>query len=437
MDGLRPVTRRLYELLTDEEASACRDIPETLCEQQPANFFKHVISLAFTKTGDGLADPKLVLTWLLTAVGAPAMLIGFLVPVREAGALLPQLFTSGYLRRRPLRKWFWAAGSLVQGFCVVGMGLAVLKFEGRTAGWWVVGLLAVFALARSICSASYKDVLGKTIVKAARGTVTGSAGSIAAGAVLLFGLAVSVGWLPTAVPVIATVTMLGGGLWILAAVLFATLAEAPGATEGDVNAIRLVIQQFSFLRDDPQLVFFILTRGMLIATALAPPYLLSMAGEVSGRELGRLGPFVLAASFAGLISSFIWGRLADRSSRKVLMLAGVIGALVLAVTGGIGLWAPHWMAIPILMPALLFVLMIAYQGVRLGRSTHIVDMTGESRRASYTALSNTIIGLLLILGSLFGLVATAYGEAVLLLVFAGMCVLATIVGAMLKEVQQD
>ncbi|MEC8574214.1 MAG: MFS transporter, partial [Pseudomonadota bacterium] len=51
----------------------------------------HVAALAATKLADGLIDPKLVLAWLLNAIGAPGFLIGILVPVREAGSLLPQL----------------------------------------------------------------------------------------------------------------------------------------------------------------------------------------------------------------------------------------------------------------------------------------------------------------------------------------------------------
>lgn len=48
----------------------------------------HVISLTLTKTADALIDPKLVLSWLLTALGSPGAMIGLLVPVREGGALI-------------------------------------------------------------------------------------------------------------------------------------------------------------------------------------------------------------------------------------------------------------------------------------------------------------------------------------------------------------
>ena len=135
----------IYQILTGEDdGRLCKDIPEEACLAQPQNFTTHVMSLAATKTGDGLADPKLVLAWLLGALGAPQAAIGLLVPVREAGALLPQLFTSAQIRSLPKRKWAWVAGSAVQGLSVFGMAAAALTLKGAAAGWTIVGLLAVF-----------------------------------------------------------------------------------------------------------------------------------------------------------------------------------------------------------------------------------------------------------------------------------------------------
>lgn len=433
------VAEQVYGVLTGEDdGRVCRDIPESACEEQPGNFLKHAFSLAATKTGDGLADPKLVLAWLLGALGAPAFLIGFLVPVREAGSLLPQLVIAGFIRSLPQRKWVWAGGSLVQGGAVLGMGLAALTLDGATAGWAILGLLAVFALARSACSVSYKDVLGKTVSKSTRGTATGSASTVAAVLVLLFGLLLSAGLLSKSVGVIAAALFVAAGLWIAAALIFTTLQEASGATEGGGNALSVALAQFSLLREDPQLVRFILTRALLIATALAPPYLLALAGRGdNGQQLGELGLFVVASSLAAVSSTFVWGRLSDVSSRKVLLVAALGGAASLGVAALLGFTMPEALEVPLIAPAILFALMIAYQGVRLGRATHIVDMADEDTRAAYTALSNTIIGVILIAGGVFGAVAQMAGEATVLALFALMCLGAAIVAAGLREVQAE
>lgn len=428
----------LHEVLVgDDEARMCKDIPEDACRQQPENFFKHVTSLTATKTGDGLVDPKLVLAWLLGQLGAPAAAIGLLVPIRESLALLPQLATSGWIRSLPQRKYVWAGGSIVQGVCVLAMAGVAATMDGAAAGWVIVGLLALFALARSACSVSYKDVLGKTVSKQTRGTTTGTAGTIASIVVLTFGILISSGVLPLSVTTIIFALIVAGAMWIAAGIMFSTLAEAPGASEGGANALSHAWQQLRYLRDDPQLVRFIAVRGFLTATALAPPFLLTLAGQNSDKSLASLGPFVIASSLASISSSYVWGRFADRSSRFVLLLSSFAGAIFLAGASVIGLTAPSWTSSIATMAVLLFGLMISYQGVRLGRSTHLVDMANEDTRAAYTAISNTAIGLILVVGGVFGILASAVGPAGVLLIMAGMCAVAGVLAFGLEEVQDS
>lgn len=436
-------TRAAYEILTDEDdGRVCRDIPEAACREQPGNFTKHVASLTATKTGDGLADPKLVLSWLMEALGAPAWQLGLVVPVREAGALLPQLVISAWIRRRARRKWVWAAASVGQGLSVLGMAWSAWALGGGRAGGAVAGgamlaFLSTFALFRSGASVSYKDVLGKTVSRATRGTATGAAGSMASALVLLFGVLVSVGVLPRTVSMVTGALVVAGVLWLLAAAMFATLAEEAGATEGGGDPLRVAVRQMGLLLRRPQLVRFIGVRGLLLATALAPPYFLLLAGrqgDGSGR-LGELGAFVVASAAAAVVSAYAWGRLADRSSRRVLRTAASVAAAGLGSAAWLAWTAPELARAPYVLPGLLFVVMIAYHGVRVGRSTHIVDMASEEERAAYVALSNTALGLLLLLGSVFGLLAQATGEATVLFLFAVMSLAAAALAHGLEEVQ--
>ena len=292
--------------------------------------------------------------------------------------------------------------------------------------------LAILALARSICSVCYKDVLGKTIDKSRRGTATGLAGSIASVSVIVYALILSSGLVDRMLLVTGGL-FLAGAAWIVAALLFATLQEEAGATEGGKTALKEAFNNFTYLRDDRQLLRFILTRGLLTATALAPPFMIAVGSE-AGESYDKLGFLVLASALASLCSSFVWGRLSDRSSRKVLVFSALVAAVILAATS--------WLAFAgtlgssIILPVLLFGLMIAYQGVRLGRSTHLVDMADKDTRAAYTALSNTIIGLLLLAGGAFSLIANWFGGEVVLAIMAGMSGLAILAAWGLEEVQR-
>ena len=417
----------LYDVLTgDEEGRACRDIPDRACRHRARNFFLHVASLTLTKAGDGLADAKLVLPWLLAAVGAPATTIGLLVPVREALALLPQLAISARIRALAVRKTVWATAGLAQGACVVAMAAAVTVLEGASAGWVVVALLALFALARSAASVSQKDVLAKTVDKRRRGTATGYAGAVSAAVVLAFGAGLALGVIPLTVPVVAAVVALAGLGWLAAGLLFLLLVEEPGATEGGANGLDAMAGELRLLARDGELRRFIAARGLSIGTALAPPFLLARTGAAGGPALGELGLLVLAAAVATLVSSPVWGRVADWSSRRVLVVATLAGAAALALAA---------VGPPALLPAVLVLLLVAHQGLRLGRKTHLVDMAPRDDRAAYTAIANTAAGVLLLAGGGFGWLAAATGPAVVLAVMAAMALAAAAVAAGLREAQ--
>lgn len=420
-----------YEALAAEDAGrVCRDIPEAACNARPQNFLRHAIALGLNKSADGLADPKLVLSWLMTHLGAPAGLVGLLVPIREAGALLPQLFIAARIRALSQRKWAWAGAAFAQGIGAAIILLAALTLSGAAAGGVILLGLAVLALARSVASVAYKDVLGKTVDKGQRGTVTGVAGTAAAVVVMGFALALIL-FADARAAIVLGALALGAGAWVLAGIVFAGLVEDAGATEGGANGWQAAIANLGYLRQDRQLARFILARGLLTSTALAPPYLVVLAADEGGAALKGLGALVLASSLAALLSSYIWGRLADRSSRQVLIWTGISGAGAMLLTLGfaaLGLAATIWA-----MPLALFGLMVAHQGVRLGRSTYLVDMAAQDRRAIYTAISNTVIGVILLASGLFGAVAALFGAGATLAVFAVMATGGAVVAYGLPE----
>ncbi len=398
-------------------------------ETKAHNQKTHIRALSMTKLGDGLIDPKIVLSWLMTSLGASAGTIGLLVPVREAGALLPQLFTAPRLRQVAIRKWWWVTGSLLQGFAVLGIAVSSLFLTGNTAGFTIVALVAALALARSISSVSYKDVLGKTVEKPKRGLVTGTASSVAAAGVLVFG-----GLLVTDIfdrgGLVLGALMLASTLWFLASLLFTTLFE-PESETTNVSIGAAFTQYGQYLKHDIELQKYILVRALLTATAVAPPFLLLLASD-SINLLSQLGALVIASSFATFVSGRIWGLLSDHSTKLVLAFAGLGGAVFLStafLAAGSALFSTAWF-----LPSLLCLFLISYQGVRIGRTIHLVNLATEDTRAAYTAVSNTIIGVVLLATGLFGLLAEFIGVPAVILMLASMSGLGGLLGFTLKAV---
>lgn len=411
-------TTHAYEEITDADGP--------VAQREVRNGLRHMLSLSMTKVADGLIDPKLVLSWLSGALGAPAALTGLLVPIREAGALLPQIVLASWVQSMAHRKWAWVAGSAGQAVAAGAIVLIALTLDGVTAGLALCGALAVLALSRAASSVSYKDILGKTVQKTRRGAVTGVAGSTASIAVLIFaGLLIS-GLLRDITPVVIAIAV-ASALWGCAALLFARIEE-DASRDGADTAFDL-----SPLKVDGQFRLFIVVRGLLTVTALAPPYFVMLGDSQSA--LSNLGALLLASAAAAFAGSYVWGRLSDRSARKVLFLSGVLAAVFasLVVMAQLSGWAAtRWV-----VPALLFFFMLSYQGVRSARSVYLVDMSPKDQRASYAAVANTVIGmLLLVTGAFGGLLALAGPVAAL----SGFAVLAVIGGGLalrLDEVEKD
>jgi hypothetical protein len=78
-------------------------------------------------------------------------------------------------------------------------------------------------------------------------------------------------------------------------------------------------------------------------------------------------------------------------------------------------WIPSLRSMNWLYPLAFFILGVAHSGVRLGRKTYIVDMAGGNKRTDYVAVSNTIIGvILLITGAISALASLISAEGVIL-----------------------
>ena len=328
---------RLYDQLydEDEDSRVCRDISDEACRVVPGNFFRNTLAQAASKLGDALINPKTTLPWLLTSLQAPGWIAGLLVPIRESGSMLPQLGIAAWVRRLPVRKWSYVGGAVAQALVVIGLALTALTLTGAAAGYAVLGLVVVFSLARGFSSVASKDVLGKTVPKTRRGRVTGFASSAAGLGTLVF--AVVLWFSPDGDRPYAVLLGFAGLLWLVSAAVYSTIREAPGATEGGANGLREAFERLSVLRDDAGFRRFLAARALLVGSGLAAPFLVVLANQKASTSLAY---FFVAQGLSSLISGPAWGALADRSSRRLLLLtacgAGTLGSVVFLVDR----WAP-------------------------------------------------------------------------------------------------
>ena len=415
-----PGATRLYQRLvradrTDQSAEDQR--------RTARNGLRQVAADALQGSGDQVVSARTVLPWLLTSLGAPAMLLGLLVPVRESLSMLPQAALAPWVKGRTQRRGIWVAGALGQAAGAIVIAIAAATLERAAAGIVIVLALAAFSLSRSLCSLAGKDVLGRTVPKGERGQISGLTTVLSGAVAITLGLGIRLlggdDVRPTA---LAALVAAAAVTWVVAAVVFRGIAEPEASpadpAEDDTGWVRAALET---LRADPQFRRFVVARALLLVSALSPPFVVALAASSSGTALSGLGPFVIAQGVANLVGGRVFGRAADTSSRRLMMGAALTASAVIgALLAGLAVPAvrDQWWIFPLAY----LLLALTHTGARVARKTYVVDLAGDDRRTQYIAVANSTMGvLLLVVGAVSGALA-GFGNEVALgfLAFVGL-----------------
>src|SRR5690606_38849647 len=86
------------------------------------------------------------------------------------------------------------------------------------------------------------------------------------------------------------------------------------------------------LRDDKPFRSFVLVRSLLLVSALSPPFFVTLSVQSGTSALAGLGGFVIASGVATVIGGRVFGRAADRSSKRLMSVGAGLASAVIVVT---------------------------------------------------------------------------------------------------------
>jgi predicted MFS family arabinose efflux permease len=361
----------------------------------------------------------LTLPWLFSVLGVPAGFVGFLVPIREAGVLLPQLLVAAYVRAMRKRKIVWLIGALLSAAMLFLMGLIAWQTSGMLAGWLILTCLVFYSLARGLCSVSAKDVLGKTISKTRRGRLMGYSTAVAGLATLAIGLLLQSDFLgQDNLLVLLIFILVAGLLWVLAFMSFLAIVEPDGATEGGGNALQVALQSLKLLIDDKPFQQYVISRILLLSVALVIPFYVVLVQQQLQGELSILGWLIIANGLASSLSAPLIGKLADRGSRSVMAGAALLAGVVGIVTWYFSSYHADLKFGVSTVVIVFFLITLTHGAVRLGRKVYLVDMANTDNRAQYVAVSNTVIGIAMLFGGIIGVIADMFDVQTVILILS-------------------
>ena len=175
------------------------------------------------------------------------------------------------------------------------------------------------------------------------------------------------------------------------------------------------IARLNILRKDKSFRNFVISRALLLCSALTAPFYVVLAQNQLGTDISILGMFIIANGIASSVSAPFWGKMADSSSKGVMVKAAIITSALGIFVFIAASWIPFLRTSNWFYPVAFFILGIAHSGVRLGRKTYVVDLAGGNKRTDYVAVSNTVIGvILLITGGISALASMISTEGIIL-----------------------
>jgi len=367
--------------------------------------------------GDQIVAAKTVLPWLLQAAGAPGFFIALLVPIREAGSMLPQAAFTPWVTTQRSRKRIWVIGSLGQAVAAALIGVAALLLDAFALGLTVTLLLAVLAVFRALCSIASKDVQGRTISKGRRGVITGRAAAVGGAVALAVGLLLEYIGTPIPTWILAALIFASAAAWAIAAIVFHTIDEPVSDEEPRGLERGWWADTWGLFTGDREFRQFVIVRSLLLVSALSTAFIVTLSQEI-GYGLTGLGAFLIASGLASVLGGRISGVWSDASSRNVMSYGALAASVVIVGLVAAAAWLPG-AANAWVFPIGFFLVNLAHTAIRVARKTYIVDMAEGDTRTRYVGAANTLMGvILLVIGAISGVVAQLGPSAALLFLAA-------------------
>ena len=366
---------------------------------------------------DQIVAAKTVLPWLLQAAGAPGFFIALLVPIREAGSMLPQAAFTPWVTTQRSRKRIWVIGSLGQAVAAALIGVAALLLDALALGLTVTLLLAVLAVFRALCSIASKDVQGRTISKGRRGVITGRAAAVGGAVALAVGLLLEYIGTPIPTWILAALIFASAAAWAIAAIVFHTIDEPVSDEEPRGLERGWWADTWGLFTGDREFRQFVIVRSLLLVSALSTAFIVTLSQEI-GYGLTGLGAFLIASGLASVLGGRISGVWSDASSRNVMSYGALAASVVIVGLVAAAAWLPG-AANAWVFPIGFFLVNLAHTAIRVARKTYIVDMAEGDTRTRYVGAANTLMGvILLVIGAISGVVAQLGPSAALLFLAA-------------------
>jgi MFS family permease len=242
---------------------------------------------------------------------------------------------------------------------------------------------------------------------------------------------------------IALLVALYGVLLIPAFATFIAVREPPSATPNETVALKEQLRRGGrLLRENRVYQRYLAVRMLMALTGIALPFYSVYAKNVLGAEAAMAGIYTATSTGARLLSNLAWGGISDRKGNLLVLrlLAAGRGLTLLLALGLVALasllkfeggWLPY-LAIP-----LFFLDGAMFPAGILSGSNFLAELVSEAERPIYLGMTNTLMGVFILLSVLGGLLVDWLGYAGLFAAALVLCVMGLVLTAGLPEPRES
>ena len=377
----------------------------------------HVLGIlagTFGETAQDFLHPELILAGLVYALTESPVLVALVTIVSKAGVLAPQLLASGFIehtpRRRPYFVFMTAARTLALAALVASIWLLTWRTDALTLTLFYAAYLAA-CICLGAAHVIFMDMVGRLIPSHRVGSFLGMRTFLGGGAAIL-SAAVVIQPILLRLPLPANYAVLVGIGALLALASMSTWSlcreEAGPKASRPTTFVESLRRGMRWLRTDWNYRCFLWQRVAFRVSYLALAFFIPFGSRRLGYDaraggLGVLGGILVATlKLSSVAASAVWGRIADRtSSRRILIAAGAF----LLLAPALALAAPYLprafeLPIPYLrrgldLPLCVYLLALACIGIGtrgtvIGGNRFLITSAPLHRRGSYVAFLNTV-----------------------------------------------
>jgi len=424
---------------------------ETLPEQEiRRSFALNVANGALFNFAERLIDPPVILPRFVSNYTSSNLLIGLAGPLGTAGWLLPQIFVSTRVQRMPLKKPAYIFAAIVRTFAWLALSATVWVIVDSPA-LVLASFFGLYGLARlvsGIAGLSFFDITAKTVPARRRGSMFSLRQFI--GGILGLGA----GWIVSTVLNLPNVSPQRGHailfsaycvVMIPALAAFIMVREPPGAiVPKPVNLQGQLRRAGGFLRQDVSYRRYLLTRLSLGLAGMALPFYAVFAKEVLSAPARMGGLYVTTSVGAQMLANLLWGRLSDRLGNRLVMrlhsvgkgLSLALALILLSLTSrdGLSLQVAYW---PYLALPLYAIEGAVRPAEMLTGSNFLLELAPTEERPLYLGLSNTLMGVVVLLSGFGGIVVDISGYGGIYVLSLALCLAGYLLATGLPEPRRD